>query len=253
MFKIRQWDVGKSKEGLTNTFVYETNICREYFTKMKTDKDFSALTKKLQALNNNLYSQIINFSGIDEKGMKLEYYNNTYINVEDMDSLQNKVLYITGLPASGKSELAEKLSKEYEIPVIGLDELANNDFDFSNKTIQKYFEASQSSKYEAYSGNEAENFLHWLKTAKNTAKVIVEGYQIYDIQFKTSGKFYNSMLKNNKISMTIVNPRLQTVIQNRITRDSVDQAFASQQTNTEFQKLKKAFPNLIKTTENLCL
>ena len=64
--------------------------------------DFSDLTKQLQALNNKLHSQIVNFSGIDEKGMRLEYYNNTYINVDDMNSLQNNVLYITGLPASGK-------------------------------------------------------------------------------------------------------------------------------------------------------
>ena len=103
--------------------------------------------------------------------------------------------------------------------------------------------ASQSSDYEVYSGNEAENFLHWLKTAKNTAKVIVEGYQIYDIQFKTSGKFYNSMLKNEKISMIIVNPSLNTIIQNRITRDGVDKPFAEQQTKEEFHKLKKAFPS----------
>ncbi len=209
--------------------------------------DFSDLTKQLQALNNKLHSQIVNFSGIDEKGMRLEYYNNTYINVDDMNSLQNNVLYITWLPASGKSELAEKLSKEYGIPLIGLDELANTNFDYANKTIQKYFEASQSSDYEVYSGNEAENFLHWLKTAKNTAKVIVEGYQIYDIQFKTSGKFYNSMLKNEKISMIIVNPSLNTIIQNRITRDGVDKHFAEQQTKEEFQKLKKAFPHLEKT------
>lgn len=79
--------------------------------------DFSDLTKQLQALNNKLHSQIVNFSGIDEKGMRLDYYNNTYINVDDMNSLQNNVLYITGLPASGKNELAEKLSKEYSIPV----------------------------------------------------------------------------------------------------------------------------------------
>ena len=110
--------------------------------------DFSDLTKQLQALNNKLHSQIVNFSGIDEKGMRLEYYNNTYINVDDMNSLQNNVLYITGLPASGK--------------------------------------------------------------------------------------FYNSMLKNEKISMIIVNPSLNTIIQNRITRDGVDKHFAEQQTKEEF-------------------
>lgn len=134
--------------------------------------DFSPLTKRLQALNNSLQSQIINFSGIDEKGMRLEYYNNSYVNVEDMDFLQNNVLYITGLPASGKSELAEKLSKEYDIPVINLDEIANGNFDTQSKVIKNYLCSPQSERFEQYSANEAEKFLYWLKATKPECRVL---------------------------------------------------------------------------------
>ena len=213
--------------------------------------DFSSLTNRLKALNNPLYTQIVNFSGIDEKGMHLEYYNNTYINVDDMDNLKNNVLYITGLPASGKSELAERLSQKYSIPLIGLDEVANNEFDFSTQTFQNYFQESQSEDYNAFSSNEAENFLYWLKKTENHEKVIVEGYQIYNINYKTRGKFYGAMLKDKNISLIIVNPRLQTVTQNRVTRDGVDKTFAEQQTKDEFEKLKAAFSGYVKATENL--
>lgn len=205
--------------------------------------DFSPLTKRLQALNNSLQSQIINFSGIDEKGMRLEYYNNSYVNVEDMDFLQNNVLYITGLPASGKSELAEKLSKEYDIPVINLDEIANGNFDTQSKVIKNYLCSPQSERFEQYSDNEAEKFLYWLKTTKNPERVIVEGYQIYELQYKTRGRFYNSMLENKGISIIILNPSLQTVVQNRITRDGDKEQAAEQKTKEEFEKLIAAFPN----------
>lgn len=213
--------------------------------------DFSPLTKRLQALNNSLQSQIINFSGIDEKGMRLEYYNNSYVNVEDMDFLQNNVLYITGLPASGKSELAEKLSKEYDIPVISLDEIANGNFDTQSKVFKNYLCSPQSERFEQYSDNEAENFLYWLRTETSPERVIVEGYQIYDIQYKSRGKIYNSMLENKRISIIILNPSLQTVVQNRITRDCVSREFAEHETEKEFQKLKTAFHSHVKTTENL--
>lgn len=205
--------------------------------------DFSPLTKRLQALNNSLQSQIINFSGIDEKGLKLEYYNNSYVNVDDMDFLQNNVLYITGLPASGKSELAEKLSKEYNIPVISLDEIANGNFDTQSKVFKNYLCSPQSERFEQYSANEAEKFLYWLKTTKNPERVIVEGYQIYELQYKTRGRFYNSMLENKGISIIILNPSLQTVVQNRITRDGDKEQAAEQKTKEEFEKLIAAFPN----------
>ena len=175
--------------------------------------------------------------------MRLEYYNNSYVNVEDMDFLQNNVLYITGLPASGKSELAEKLSKEYDIPVINLDEIANGNFDTQSKVIKNYLCSPQSERFEQYSDNEAEKFLYWLKTTKNPERVIVEGYQIYELQYKTRGRFYNSMLENKGISIIILNPSLQTVVQNRITRDGDKEQAAEQKTKEEFEKLIAAFPN----------
>ena len=133
--------------------------------------DFSYLIGRLEAVNKPpIHSQIVQFSGIDEKGMNLDYYNNSYINVDDLDSLQNNVLYITGLPASGKTELAERLSQKYDIPFISLDEIANNEFDFSNKTVEKYIQASQSDDFETISDNEAENFLNWLKKGKESSQ-----------------------------------------------------------------------------------
>mgnify|MGYP002854991882 CR=1 FL=1 len=214
--------------------------------------DFSSLIRRLEAVNKPpIHSQIVNFSGIDEKGMNLDYYNNSYINVDDLDSLQNNVLYITGLPASGKTELAERLSKEYGIPVVGLDEIANNEFDFSNKTVEKYIQASQSDDFETISDNEAENFLNWLKKAKNPAKVIVEGYQIYRMNYKTKGKFYNPLIEKEKISMIIVNPNPNTIVQNRMTRDGVDKSFAEKETKIEFDKLKQAFPRHVKSIEHI--
>ena len=182
--------------------------------------DFSSFIRRLEAVNKPpIHSQIVQFSGIDEKGMNLDYYNNSYINVDDLDFLQNNVLYITGLPASGKTELAERLSQKYDIPFISLDEIANNEFDFSNKTVEKYIQASQSDDFEMISDNEAENFLNWLKKAKNPAKVIVEGYQIYRMNYKTKGKFYNPLIEKEKISMIIVNPNPNTIVQNRIIRE----------------------------------
>ena len=173
--------------------------------------------------------------------MDLDYYNNVYINVDDMDNLKNNVLYITGLPASGKSELAERLSEKYGIPVIGLDEFSENNFDFSNKTVQKYIQDTQSDGFDMRSGNEAENFLIWLRDAKNPSRVMVEGYQIYRINFKMKGRLYGPLLEKNKMSMIIVNPDLEIVARNRVTRDGVDEAFAGQKTREEFEKLKAAF------------
>lgn len=78
---------------------------------------FSDLTARLDAINGrDLHAKISNFSCIDEKGMKLEYYNNSYICVDNLEHLCNNPLYIMGLPASGKTELAERLSAEYRIP-----------------------------------------------------------------------------------------------------------------------------------------
>ncbi len=206
---------------------------------------FSSLTKRLDAMKHPLYSQIINFSGIDEKGMDLDYHNNVYINVDDMDNLKNNVLYITGLPASGKSELAERLSEKYGIPVIGLDEFSENNFDFSNKTVRKYIQDTQSDGFDMRSGNEAENFLIWLRDAKNPSRVMVEGYQIYRMNFKMKGRLYGPLLEKNKMSMIIVNPDLEIVARNRVTRDGVDETFAGQKTREEFEKLKAAFPDYV--------
>ncbi len=217
------------------------------------DISFSDLTARLDAINGrDLHAKISNFSCIDEKGMKLEYYNNSYICVDNLEHLCNNTLYITGLPASGKTELAERLSAEYGIPVISLDDMANNEFDFSNETVLKYIEDSQSDNFEQISGDEAENFLGWLRKSKNPARAIVEGYQIYRMNYKTGGKFYNSLIENNEVSMIIVNSSPQTIVRNRIARDGVDESFAQKETKRELAKLKEAFPGYVKTTENFC-
>lgn len=45
--------------------------------------------------------------------------------------------------------------------------------------------------------------------------------------------------------MIIVNPDLEIVARNRVTRDGVDEAFAGQKTREEFEKLKAAFPDYV--------
>ncbi len=214
--------------------------------------NFSSLMHRLDSVKSSLLlTQIVNFSGIDEKGMRLEYYNNIYINVDDLDSLANNVLYITGVPASGKTELAERISKEFDIPFLSLDDIAESKFDLSNETFKKYIKDSSESDEFTKSNNEAENFLYWLAKTKNPFKVIVEGYQIYRMNCKTNEKFYDSLIEKGKISMIIVNPNPNTIVQNRITRDGVEKQFAEKETKHELKMLKNAFPNYVKSIENL--
>lgn len=72
--------------------------------------------------------------------------------------------------------------------------------------------------------------------ARSLFFLIVEGYQIYRMNYKTKGKFYNPLIEKEKISMIIANPN--TIVQNRMIRDGVDKSFAVTETKKELEKLR---------------
>ena len=62
------------------------------------------------------------------------------------------------------------------------------------------------------------------------------------MNYKTKGKFYNPLIEKEKISMIIVIPNPNTIVQNRMIRDGVDKSFAVTETKKELEKLRGAFP-----------
>lgn len=151
-----------------------------------------------------------------------DYSNCIGYNVDSGNFIKN-VLFITGIPGSGKSELTSDLAKHYNCDIIDLDEIDANNYPRC-QAVMKFF--SDFNPDEGYA-KESYNFLSFIRRYKSSRLIIVEGRQIYE----------SGLINKNKHSIIVTNSPREVVIQNRMKRDHVSESEAKRFVDHDYDKL----------------
>lgn len=175
-----------------------------------------------------MLNYIKQFSKTRKNGFIQNYADALFFNLNNIKSkkFHNNILYITGIPGSGKSELANDIGEDLSIPIISLDEIDGGNYDSIPRQIlldYSYFLYHQEPPME---GTDSHTFLRFLQSYNNTIPCIVEGRQIMEI---------NRKLKNNNSMIVLLTPT-ETVVHNRIIRDGITESQALYST-TKWQKI----------------
>jgi len=142
----------------------------------------------------------------------------------DTTRLNHNTLFITGIPGSGKSELAADLASVIKLPIISLDDLDEGNFSALPKDMCiKYLEWDQF-KADDFRSN-SESFLQFVIETDHDP-IVVEGRQVYENP---------KVMKIEDISCIAIVPNLEAVITNRTRRDGI---FGDEARNLIEQELK---------------
>lgn len=130
----------------------------------------------------------------------------------------SKLLVLVGLPASGKSTLAQKLKEEHNAVILSSDELRQellgdvnrqdqnvNVFDEMNKRAKRHLDSGQNVIYDATNINRKRR-VHLIKN-----ELKADEYHVYYMNKTIGNCFYNDGQRNRKVGYEVIDRMYKTI------------------------------------------